>query len=69
MNIVAHEPHLLPKVRELYSSRPESRFLESWELQTLLFSLGYSDGLVPEAEIAAALEVARTDWMPDEGAA
>jgi hypothetical protein len=25
--------------------------------------------LVPEAEITAAVEVARTDWMPDEGAA
>jgi hypothetical protein len=68
-SIVAHEPDLLPKVRELYSRRPETRFREAWELQHYLFSLGYSDGLVPEAEIAAAMEVARTDWMPNEGAA
>jgi len=69
MNIVAHEPDLLPKIRELYSRRPEARYLQPWELQSLLYSLGYSDGLVPEAEIAAAVEVAHTDWMPDEGAA
>ena len=69
MNIVAHEPDLLPKVRELYSRRSETRFREAWELQHLLFSLGYTTGLVPEAEIAAAVEVARADWMPDEGAA
>jgi hypothetical protein len=69
MNIVAHEPDLLPKLRELYSRLPETRFREAWELQHHLFSLGYSDGLVPEAEIAAAIDVARTDWMPDEGAA
>lgn len=69
MNIVAYEPNLLASVRELYSRRPETRFREAWELQHLLFSLGYSDGLVPEAEIVAAVEVARSDWMPDEGAA
>jgi hypothetical protein len=69
MNIVAHEPELLPMVRELYSCRPETRFREAWELQHLLFSLGYSNGLVSEAEISAVVEVARTDWMPDEGAA
>ena len=69
MNIVAHEPNLLASVRELYRRRPETRFREAWELQHLLFSLGYSDGLVPEAEIVAAVEVARSDWMPDEGAA
>ena len=68
-SIVAHEPDLLPKVRELYSRLPETRFREAWELQHPLFSLGYSDGLVPEAEIAAAIEVARTDWNPDEGVA
>jgi hypothetical protein len=68
MNTVAHEPDLLPKVRELYS-RPESYPLEPRELQHALFSLGYTSGLADEAEIAAALEVARTDWTPDEGAA
>ena len=69
MNIVAYEPNLLPLIRELYSRRPETRYHEPWELQHLLFSLGYSDGLVAEAQIAAAVEVARTDWLPDEGAA
>ncbi len=69
MNIVAHEPDLLPKVRELYSRRPETRFREAWELQHLLFSLGYSDGLVPEAEIATAVEVARGDYDPEGAAA
>jgi hypothetical protein len=68
MNIVAHEPNLLASVRELYSRRPETRFREAWELQHLLFSLGYTDDLADEAEIAAAIEVARTDWTPDEGA-
>ena len=48
---------------------PETRHLESWELQHVLFSLGYTDGLADEAEIAATMEVARTDWTPDEGAA
>jgi hypothetical protein len=31
--------------------------------------LNYTNGLAEEAEIAAAAEVARTDWTPDEGAA
>jgi hypothetical protein len=69
MDIVACEPDLLASVRELYSRRPETRFREPWELHHILFSLGYTDGLADEAEIAAAVEVARNDWMPDEGAA
>jgi len=69
MNIVAHEPNLLALVRELYSRRPETRSREAWELQHLLFSLGYCDGLVAEAEIAAAMEVARTDYDPEGAAA
>jgi hypothetical protein len=69
MNIVAHEPNLLALVRELYSRRPETRDLESWELQHLLFSLGYSDGLVPEAEIVAVMEVACGDFDPEGAAA
>jgi hypothetical protein len=69
ISIVTHEPELLPKIRELYSRLPETRFAEPWELQHHICSLGYSDGLVSEAEISAAVEVARTDWMPDEGAA
>ena len=68
-DIVAHEPNLLAMVRELYSRRPESRFLETWELQRLLFLLSYTDGLAPEAEIAAAMEVARGDYDPEGAAA
>ena len=69
MNIVAHELDLLASTRELYSRLPEAFFLEAWELQHLLFSLGYSDGLAPEAEIAAAMDVARGDYDPEGAAA
>jgi hypothetical protein len=69
MNIITDEPNLLASIRELYCRRPETRRLESWELQHVLFSLGYTDGFAGEAEIAAAMEVACTDWTPDEGAA
>ena len=53
---------LLPALRELYSRQPEAFYLAPWELQSLLWSLGYPDGLAEEAEIAAAVEVARGDW-------
>jgi hypothetical protein len=69
MNIVAHEPDLLPKVRELYSRLPEARYREAWELQHLLFSLGYCDGLAPEAGLVAAMDVARRDYDPEGAAA
>ncbi len=57
---------VLPMVRDLYSRRPETQDLEPWELQTLLWSLNYTDDLLPEDEIAAAVEVARTHFDPDE---
>jgi len=60
---------MLAAVRELYSRRPETRYLEPWELQHVLFSLGYPDDLADEAEIDAAIEVARSDRTSDEGAA
>jgi hypothetical protein len=53
---------LLPSLRDLYSRLPETYHLEPWELQHVLFSLGYTDDLADEAEIAAAVEVARSDW-------
>jgi hypothetical protein len=53
---------LLPAIRDLYSRLPETYHLEPWELQHVLFSLGYTDDLADEAEIAAAVEVAGTDW-------
>ena len=52
---------LLPAVRELYSRLPETCLLEPWEMQHVLFSLGYTDGLAEGAKIAAAVEVARGD--------
>ena len=67
--IVQSHPDTLSLVRELYSRRPEARNLAPWELQHLLWSLGYTNCLAPEGEIAAAVEVARTDWDPDAGAA
>jgi hypothetical protein len=59
--------HLLPAIREFYSRRPEYFHHEPWELQHVLFSLGYVDDLTDEGEIAAAVEVARGDypqWRP-----
>jgi hypothetical protein len=53
---------LLPAVRELYSRLPETYDLEPWEIVHVLYSLGHTDDLVCEAEVAAAVEVARTDW-------
>jgi hypothetical protein len=67
--ILPNQPDVLGLVRELYSRRPEARCLEAYELQSLLWSLGYCEELIPEAEIGAAIEVARTDFDPDEGAA
>ncbi len=54
---------LLPAVRDLYSGLPETYLLEPWELQHVLFSLGYTDDLADEAQIAAAVEVARGDYL------
>jgi hypothetical protein len=53
---------LLPAVRDLYSRRAECRHLEPWELAQVLWSLGYSEDLEDEGEIAAAADVARQDW-------
>jgi hypothetical protein len=58
---------LLPHVRDIYSRHPEFWHNEAWELQHVLFSLGYTDDLADEGEIAAAMEVARGDypqWRP-----
>jgi hypothetical protein len=66
--IEANSCEVLPMLRELFSRRPET-FFEAWEWQSLLFLLCYSDGLVPEAEIVAAMEVARGDYDPEGAAA
>jgi hypothetical protein len=68
-SIIADEPNILASIRELYSRFPETYYREPWEMQHVLCSLNYTNGFVEEAEIAAAIEVARTDWTPDEGAA
>jgi len=60
---------ILPTTRDLYSRRPEIYLLEPWELQHVLFSLNYVDDLADEAEIAADVEVARTDWPQGRRAA
>jgi hypothetical protein len=52
---------LLPALRDLYSRLPETNLLQPWELQHVLFSLGYTDDLADEAQIASAVEVARGD--------
>jgi hypothetical protein len=53
---------LPPAIRDLYSRLPEMYYREPWELQHVLFSLGYTNDLADEAEIAAAVEVARGNW-------
>jgi hypothetical protein len=54
---------LLPLIRDLFSRRPEVHTLEPWHLAWVLFAFGYTDELEDEGEIAAATEVARTDWI------
>jgi hypothetical protein len=54
---------LLPTIRKLYSRRPEYLAHEAWELVHVLYSLIYTDDLAGEAEIAAAVEVARGDYL------
>ncbi|MDP9488194.1 MAG: hypothetical protein M3Q49_20810 [Actinomycetota bacterium] len=46
---------IAPMLRDLYRRRPEARHLAAWELQTLLWCLGYADELLDEGEIAAAV--------------
>jgi hypothetical protein len=60
---------LLPAIRALYSERPEYFHHDPWELSHVLFSLGYVEDLVGEAESAAAMEVARSDYPQWRGAA
>jgi len=60
---------VLAMLRDLYSKRPETRTLEPYALRGTLWFLRYTDKLLHEDEIAAAVEVARSDFDPDEGAA
>ena len=63
----AHE--LLPILREFFRRYPEYRHREAWELQWLLYALGFSNDLEDENEIASAAETTRRDFDPEEGAA
>jgi len=38
-------------------------YRQPWELQHVLFSLGYTDDLADEGEIWAAVEIARGDYL------
>jgi hypothetical protein len=67
--IIQDDSNLLTLVRELYSRHPEYRYHEPWELAHVLWSLKYVEDLPNEAELSAAIEVARGDFSPDEGAA
>ena len=52
MNAV-RDKALVGAVRDLYRRLPEMHRLAPWELQHVLFSLGYTDALADEAEITA----------------
>jgi hypothetical protein len=60
--VLVNATALVPALRDLYSRLPEMYYRQPWELQHVLFSLGYVDDLVDEAEIGAAVAVARGDW-------
>jgi hypothetical protein len=53
---------LVPCLRDLYSRLPEMYYRQPWELVHVLCSLGYTDELEDEGEIAAAAEVASRPW-------
>ena len=48
MGGAVNSTHLFPAIRELYSRRPEYVHHEPWELQHVLFSLGYVEDLAGE---------------------
>jgi hypothetical protein len=60
---------LVTALRDLYSRRPETYHQQPWELQWTLYALNYTDELENEAEIAAAVEVARGDYAQRRPAA
>ena len=49
---------LVAALRDLYRRRPETRHLQAWELQWMLYALNYSDELEDEDAIADAVAVA-----------
>jgi hypothetical protein len=61
MGRAVNSARLLPSIRDLYSRQPEYFHHEPWELQSALFVLGYAQDLADGREIAAAVEVVRSD--------
>jgi hypothetical protein len=59
--VLVSAAELVPVLRDLYLSLPETYHLQPWELQHVLFRLGYTDDLADEAKIASAVEVAQGD--------
>jgi hypothetical protein len=49
---------LVAALRDLYRRRPETRYLQAWELPWMLYALNYSDELEDEDAIADAVAVA-----------
>ena len=62
MGRAVNSVQLVPALRDLYSRLPEYWHLQAWELQWVLYALNYTDELEDEADIAAAVEVARGDY-------
>jgi hypothetical protein len=58
---VRDDSKVFAAVRELYSRLPETRTLAPYEIQGTLWLVHYTNEFAPEAEIAAAMEVARGD--------
>ena len=56
---------LLPAIRDLYSRLPEMYFRQPWELQHVLFSLGYVDDLADAAEGSAKRTLAGQPGITD----
>jgi hypothetical protein len=56
MNAV--EAKLVAALRDLYGRRPETRHLQAWELQWMMYALNYTDELEDEDAIADAVAVA-----------
>lgn len=59
--VLVSAAELVPVLRDLYLRLPETYHLQPWELQHVLFRLGYTDDLADEAKIASAVEVAQGD--------
>lgn len=55
---------IVPMLEDLYERLPETRWRTPFELSCYLWSLGYADELLDEAEIARAEQTARLRLYP-----